>query len=90
MREYLDLIMEWSGAREDWRPVSRWTVVAWLVFYVFFLIYYLFQFRVNFMSFQPLPQFLLFVHIIFLWLNLSHHLNLYNYKLILLPVLYLY
>ena len=39
MREYLDLIMEWSGAREDWRPVSRWTVVAWLVFYVFFLIY---------------------------------------------------
>src|ERR1017187_7419225 len=39
MREYLDSIMEWSGAREDWRPVSRWAVVAWLVFYVFFLIY---------------------------------------------------
>ena len=31
--------MEWSGAREDWRPVSRWAVLAWLVFYVLFLIY---------------------------------------------------
>jgi hypothetical protein len=39
MREYLDSIVEWSGAREDWRPGSRWAVVAWLVFYVFFLIY---------------------------------------------------
>jgi len=43
MREYLDLIVEWSGAREDWRPVSRWAVVAWLVFYVLFLIYALRQ-----------------------------------------------
>jgi hypothetical protein len=39
MREYVDSIVEWSGAREDWRPVSRWAVVAWLVFYVIFLIY---------------------------------------------------
>jgi hypothetical protein len=39
MREYLDSIVEWSGAREDWRPVSPWAVVTWLVFYVFFLIY---------------------------------------------------
>jgi len=39
MREYLDLMMEWSGAREDWRPVSRWAILAWLVFYVLFLIY---------------------------------------------------
>jgi hypothetical protein len=39
MREYLDSIVEWSGAREDWRPISRWAVVAWLVFYVLFLIY---------------------------------------------------
>jgi hypothetical protein len=39
MREYLDSIVEWSGAREDWRPVSRWAVLAWLVFYVLFLIY---------------------------------------------------
>ncbi|HYW38962.1 MAG TPA: hypothetical protein VE957_12685 [Terriglobales bacterium] len=39
MREYLDSIVEWSGAREDWRPVSRWAVLAWVVFYVLFLIY---------------------------------------------------
>lgn len=39
MREYLDTIVEWSRAREDWRPVSRWAVMAWLVFYVLFLIY---------------------------------------------------
>ncbi len=39
MSEYLDSIVEWSGAREDWRPVSRWAVLAWLVFYVLFLIY---------------------------------------------------
>jgi hypothetical protein len=39
MREFADSIMEWSGAREDWRPISRWAVLAWLVFYVFFLIY---------------------------------------------------
>jgi hypothetical protein len=39
MREYLDSLVEWSGAREDWRPISRWAVVAWLVFYVLFLIY---------------------------------------------------
>jgi hypothetical protein len=39
MREYVDSIVEWSGAREDWRPVPRWAVSAWLVFYVLFLIY---------------------------------------------------
>ena len=39
MREFLDSIVEWSGAREDWRPISRWAVLAWLVFYVLFLIY---------------------------------------------------
>lgn len=39
MSEYLDSIVEWSGAREDWRPISRWSVLAWLVFYVLFLIY---------------------------------------------------
>ena len=39
MREFLDSIMDWSGAREAWRPISRWAVVAWLVFYVLFLIY---------------------------------------------------
>ena len=39
MNEYLDSIVEWSGAREDWRSVSRWSVLAWFVFYVLFLIY---------------------------------------------------
>jgi hypothetical protein len=39
MREFLDAIMEWSGAQEDWHPISRWAVLAWLVFYVLFLIY---------------------------------------------------
>jgi hypothetical protein len=39
MRGLLDSIVEWAGAREDWRPVSRWAVVAWLVFYVLFLVY---------------------------------------------------
>lgn len=39
MREYFDAILEWSGAREDWRPISRWSIAAWLAFYVLFLIY---------------------------------------------------
>jgi len=39
MREYLDSLVEWSGARQDWRPVTRWATVAWLIFYVLFLIY---------------------------------------------------
>src|SRR5271165_4919664 len=43
MREYTDSIMdsivEWSGAREEWRPISRRAVLAWLVLYVLFLIY---------------------------------------------------
>ena len=39
MLELLGSIAEWSGARRDWRPVSRWTILAWLVFYVVFLVY---------------------------------------------------
>ena len=39
MREFWDAFMEWSGAREDWRPVSRWAVLAWLIFFVLFLLY---------------------------------------------------
>ena len=39
MGEYLDSILEWSGAREDWRPVPRWALACWLVFYISFLIY---------------------------------------------------
>ncbi len=29
MREYL----------EDWRPISRWAIVAWVIFYILFMIY---------------------------------------------------
>jgi hypothetical protein len=39
MREYFDSLMEWSGAREPWRPLPRWTVVAWLIFFLWFLAY---------------------------------------------------
>ena len=39
MNEYLDSILKWSRAQEDWRPISRWTVLAWLGFYILFLIY---------------------------------------------------
>ncbi len=39
MREYVDTILDWSGTHEDWQPVSPWAIVAWLVFYCFFLIY---------------------------------------------------
>ena len=39
MREILDSLVELSGAREEWRPVSKPAIVAWLIFYVLFLIY---------------------------------------------------
>src|ERR1700687_2174590 len=39
MREFMDSIAKWSGAREHWQPVSRGAVLAWLVFYVLFLSY---------------------------------------------------
>lgn len=39
MRRYLDAIIEWSGARQDWKPISRAAILAWLVFYVWFLVY---------------------------------------------------
>jgi hypothetical protein len=39
MREYFDSLAEWSVAREDWRPVSRRAVWAWLAVYVLFLLY---------------------------------------------------
>jgi hypothetical protein len=39
MRDYIDSIVEWSGATEDWHPVSRRAVIAWLFFYASFLIY---------------------------------------------------
>jgi len=43
MREQLDAIfdaiMDWSGAREPWQPMSRLAVTAWLVFYLAFVAY---------------------------------------------------
>jgi hypothetical protein len=39
MRELFDSLVELSGAREEWRPVSKPAILAWLVFYFLFLIY---------------------------------------------------
>ena len=39
MQEYVDSLAEWSGAREEWKPVSRLSGIAWLIFYVLFLLY---------------------------------------------------
>jgi len=43
MREQLDAIfdaiMDWTGAREPWQPMSRSAVTAWLVFYLAFVAY---------------------------------------------------
>lgn len=39
MNEFVDTVADWSGAREEWNPISRVAVGAWLVFYFFFLIY---------------------------------------------------
>ena len=39
MREYVESLVEWSGAREEWRPLPPWAIAAWAVFYVLFAIY---------------------------------------------------
>jgi hypothetical protein len=39
MREYLEAFLDLIGAREPWRPLPRWAVAAWLLFYVAFLAY---------------------------------------------------
>ncbi len=39
MREYFDSFIEWSRAREPWRPLPQWAVAAWLIFYIAFLAY---------------------------------------------------
>jgi hypothetical protein len=39
MRKYRDSLLHWSGARKDWRSASRWSIFAWLVFYLLFLVY---------------------------------------------------
>jgi hypothetical protein len=39
MIEYWNSLLEYSGAREEWRPISRWAVAAWLAFFVLFMLY---------------------------------------------------
>jgi hypothetical protein len=39
MRSEIGSFLDWSHVRDPWRPVSRWTVAAWLVFYLLFLTY---------------------------------------------------
>src|SRR6202051_3527337 len=39
MREILDSLVEFSGAGEEWRPVSTPAILVWLVFYFLFIIY---------------------------------------------------
>lgn len=39
MREYIDAIVEWSGARDPWRPIQPPAILAWLIFYLVFLVY---------------------------------------------------
>ncbi len=39
MREYLLSILDTAGLNEPWKPVSRPAVVAWLIFYGWFLVY---------------------------------------------------
>jgi hypothetical protein len=39
MNELVESIAELSGARQEWRPISRGAVGMWLVFYLWFLIY---------------------------------------------------
>jgi hypothetical protein len=39
MNEFVSSILDLSGAREAWRPISRWAVGAWLAFYLLFLVY---------------------------------------------------
>jgi hypothetical protein len=35
MSEFVQSIGELAGAREDWRPMSRWAVSEWLIFICF-------------------------------------------------------
>jgi hypothetical protein len=39
MDELVQSIGELSGAREEWRPMSRWAISGWLIFYLMFLLY---------------------------------------------------
>ncbi len=39
MNEFADFALEWPVARENWRPMSRWSIGGWLAFYALFLAY---------------------------------------------------
>jgi hypothetical protein len=39
VREYLNALLEWSGAGEQWQPLPRWAIAAWLAFYLVFMAY---------------------------------------------------
>jgi hypothetical protein len=39
MNALVESMAELSGAREDWRPISRWAAGGWIAFYVIFLLY---------------------------------------------------
>lgn len=39
MRALIERLSEWTRACEPWRPLSRWAIAAWLVFYLLFLGY---------------------------------------------------
>jgi hypothetical protein len=39
MRQFLDAFLDLIGAREPWRPLARWQIASWLVFYLAFLAY---------------------------------------------------
>jgi hypothetical protein len=39
VQTYLQAIADWAGAEQDWRPVSRPALAAWLLFYILFLLY---------------------------------------------------
>lgn len=39
MNEFVHSVVELSRAHEDWLPISRWAVVAWIAFYSAFLVY---------------------------------------------------
>ena len=39
MLEFVNSMLAWADEGEDWRPIPRWAIVAWLAFYVLFMIY---------------------------------------------------
>jgi hypothetical protein len=39
MHAYLQAVADWTAADQDWRPVSRPGMIAWLAFYSLFLAY---------------------------------------------------